>query len=391
MLKAKPAVLANVSHDTRHVRDSLPQGTEFIGALKTGAASDAPTSIPLRVLLIAPSLAIVGGQSVQADQLLRRFAGEPSVQVRFLPVNPRLGGVLRTKYIRTLLTSIFYLARLAAEIGRADILHIFTPGYFSFYLAPAPALLLARLLGKSAILNYHDGRAEDHLAHWPMARRSMRLATAIVVPSDYLVDVFARFGLPARRIHNIAETDSPPYRERTQLQPIFLHNRGLAPEYNPACTLRAFAIIQRRYPEASLTIAHDGPLSRKLEALATWLGLRQTRFIGSVSPERMAALYNSADIYLMSPNADNMPLSLLEASLPDCRLSRAEPAVFPTSSKINGPACFFRRTITRPWPPALCDYWKNRDLLLVWRGMPERSATNTLGRRSPRNGSRFIE
>ena len=26
----------------------------------------------------------------------------------------------------------------------------------------------------------------------------------------------------------------------------------------------------------------------------------------------MAALYDSADIYLMSPNADNMPLSLLE-------------------------------------------------------------------------------
>jgi glycosyltransferase involved in cell wall biosynthesis len=168
------------------------------------------------------------------------------------------------------------------------------------------------MLGKSTILNYHDGRAEDHLAHWPMARRCMRLATAIVVPSDYLVDVFARFGLQAKRIHNITATDSPPYRDRMQPRPIFLHNRGLAPEYNPACTLRAFAIIQGRYPEASLTIAHDGPLSRKLEALATWLGLRQTRFVGSVSPERMAGLYNSADIYLMSPNADNMPLSLLE-------------------------------------------------------------------------------
>lgn len=216
------------------------------------------------------------------------------------------------KYVRTLITLVLYLARLAADIGRADILHIFTPGYFSFYLAPAPALLLGRLLGKRTILNYHDGRAEDHLAHWPMARRLMRLASVIVVPSDYLVDVFARFGFDTARIHNIAETDSLPYRERRRPHPIFLHNRGLAPEYNPACTLRAFAIIQQRYPEARLTIAHTGPLRNELERLAALLGLHETRFIGPVSREQMASLYDSADVYLTSPNADNMPLSLLE-------------------------------------------------------------------------------
>lgn len=220
------------------------------------------------------------------------------------------------KYVRTLITLVLYLGRLAKEIGRADVLHIFTPGYFSFYLAPAPALLLGRLLGKRTILNYHDGRAEDHLTHWPIARRWMRLASVIVVPSDYLVEVFARFGFSATRIHNVAGTDSLPYRERPQHRPhprpIFLHNRGLAPEYNPACTLHAFAIIQRHYPDARLIVAHSGPLREQMEMLAQSLGLRQTQFIGSVSPVRMGRLYDSADIYLMSPNADNMPLSLLE-------------------------------------------------------------------------------
>jgi glycosyltransferase involved in cell wall biosynthesis len=268
------------------------------------------------VLLIAPSVDIIGGQSIQASQLLRCLATEPSVQVQFLPVNPRLHASLSMKYVRTLITLVLYLTRLRAQIGRAEILHIFTPGYFAFYLAPVPALLLARLLGKKTILNYHDGRAEDHLTRWPMARRLMRLADTIVVPSDYLVEVFARFGLKATRIHNVAETDSLPYRERTQQRPyprpIFLHNRGLAPEYNPACALRAFAVIQQRYPEARLTIAHSGPLRPQLEALARSLGLRQTQFIGSVSPWQMAAVYDSADIYLTSPNADNMPLSLLE-------------------------------------------------------------------------------
>jgi glycosyltransferase involved in cell wall biosynthesis len=288
MLKAKPMVLANVNHDTRRVRDSI------------------------RVLLIAPSLNIIGGQSVQADLLLRCLANDPSTQVRFLPINPRLPPALSRKYLRTLITLVLYVARLAASIGRADVLHVFTPGYLSFYLSPAPALLLARLLGKQAILNYHDGRAGDHLAHWPMARRLMRLATTIVVPSDYLVDTFARFGLRAMRIHNAAETRSVPYRHRPRPGPVFLHTRGLASEYNPSCTLRAFAIVQQRYPEARLTVAHAGPLRPTLETLSQSLGLRQTQFIGSVSPEHMGALYNSADIYLMSPDADNMPLSLLE-------------------------------------------------------------------------------
>jgi glycosyltransferase involved in cell wall biosynthesis len=289
MLKTKPTVLANVSQDTRQVRDS-----------------------PLPVLLIAPSLNIIGGQSIQANQLLRLLAGEAGIQVEFLPIDARLPAALGIQYVRTLITLALYLARLATRIGRAGILHIFTPGYLAFYLFAAPALLLARLLGKPTILNYHDGRAQHHLAHWPMARRLLRLANNIAVPSDYLVDVFAGFGLRATRIHNVAETQSLRYRSRPRPRPVFLHNRGLACEYNPACTLRAFAIVQQRYPEARLIIAHDGPLRAELEALAASLGLRQTQFIGSVSPVSRGALYDSADIYLMSPNADNMPLSLLE-------------------------------------------------------------------------------
>jgi len=291
--------LAKASNDTRAASDSIP---------RRGTAA-AP---PIRVLLIAPSLDIMGGQSIQANQLLLCLANETSVRMEFLRINPRLPAALSMKYVRTIITLVLYLVRLAMGIGRADVLHIFSPGYLAFYLAPAPALLLARLCNKPAILNYHDGRAGDHLARWPMARRLMRLATKIVAPSDYLVDVFASFGFPAARIANVVLAGALRYRDRPQPRPVFLHNRGLASEYNPACTLRAFAIVQQRYPDARLTIAHDGPLRPALQALAQSLALRHTEFMGCVSPENMAALYHSADIYLMSPNADNLPLSLLE-------------------------------------------------------------------------------
>jgi glycosyltransferase involved in cell wall biosynthesis len=275
-----------------------------------------PPMEPVRVLLIAPSPEIIGGQSVQAARLLEEFRKLPQVKLEFLPINPQAPKFLRPlqkiKYVRTLLTSLLYGLRLLASIGRCQVLHIFTPGYFAFLLAPAPAILLAKVFGKRTILNYRDGRAEHHLRRWPIAVSIMRLVDEIVAPSGFLVRVFAGFDLPARVIPNIVDLDRFRFRTRDHPRPVFLHNRGLESHYNVQCTIRAFALIQKRYPEATLLIAHDGPLRHHLEAFARDLQLRNVKFIGSVSRQQTAEVYEQADIYLLSPNIDNMPVSVLE-------------------------------------------------------------------------------
>ncbi|MEO7143069.1 MAG: glycosyltransferase family 4 protein [Bryobacteraceae bacterium] len=271
---------------------------------------------PIRVLLIGPSPDIVGGQSVQAARLLDRLGAEPTLEMRFLPINPRLPGPFRRlqkiKYVRTAATSLLYGTRLMGAIWRCDILHIFTAAYFSFLLAPAPAILLAKLLGKKTILNYRDGQAEDHLANWRTAVPVIKLVDAVVTPSGFLVKVFDKFGLRARSIFNVIDTGRFRYRERAHPRPVFLHNRGHEPLYNVECTLRAFALIQERYPNARLTVVHDGPLRGKLEVLARELHLRNVQFTGYVSQQQTPEVYDEADIYLTSPNIDNMPGSLLE-------------------------------------------------------------------------------
>ena len=69
---------------------------------------------------------------------------------------------------------------------------------FSFILAPAPALLMARALGRRSILNYRSGEADDHLTRWKRtAVPGCRLADRIIVGSGYLIEVFARHGLEA--------------------------------------------------------------------------------------------------------------------------------------------------------------------------------------------------
>jgi glycosyltransferase involved in cell wall biosynthesis len=273
---------------------------------------------PLRVLIVAPSLGILGGQAVQAARLLARLREEPSLEVSFLPINPRWPGVLgklqEVKYVRTVLTSLLYWTNLLARVRRYDVTHVFSASYSSFVLAPTPAILAARLYGKKVLLNYRSGEALDHLKRWRRsALPTIRLVDEVVVPSGYLVDVFARFGIHARSIFNFVDSARFRFRERKPLRPVFLSNRNFEPLYNVGCILRAFAIVQRRFPEASLTLAGDGSQRVELERLASELDLRRTEFVGRVAPEEMHGLYAAADIYLNSPDIDNMPGSIIEA------------------------------------------------------------------------------
>jgi glycosyltransferase involved in cell wall biosynthesis len=271
----------------------------------------------LRILVVAPSLDILGGQAVQAARLIARLRELPSFEVGFLPINPRLPGKLRSlqsiKYLRTLLTSIVYFASLIARVPKYDVIHIFSASYFSFVLAPTPAMLVAKLFGKKVLLNYHSGEADDHFTRWPSALQTLKLADKVVVPSEYLVRVFAKFQVPAVAVNNLIELEDFAFHKRRPLRPIFLSNRNLEKHYGVDHVLRAFAIIQRKIPEAQLTIAGDGPECGTLEALARSLGLQNTTFVGRIEPGRIAAQYKQSHIYLNASEIDNQPLSILEA------------------------------------------------------------------------------
>jgi L-malate glycosyltransferase len=282
------------------------------------SADSSARTPPLRVLMVAPSLDMLGGQAVQAARLLERWSEDPALEVTLLPINPRLPGSLRKlqtiKYIRTIVTSLYYCATLLARVGRYDVIHIFSASYLSFVLAPTPAILVAKLYGKKTLLNYRSGEAKDHLERWRRtALPIIRLVDTIVAPSAYLVDVFAHFGLQARWIFNFVQTDRFRFRERRPLRPIFLSNRNFEPLYNVACVLRAFALIQKDFPEACLTLVGDGSQRAELENLAQELRLRNTQFIGMVAPEKMPELYDAADIYLNGSDIDNMPGSIIES------------------------------------------------------------------------------
>ena len=295
-----------------------PMNRRKDGLVTKAAGSEAEAQNRLRVLIVAPSMDILGGQAVQAAQLLARLSEEPSLEVSFLPINPRLPGPLRKlqaiKYVRTIVTSLLYIALLIKRVRTHDVIHIFSASYFSFLLAPTPAVLIARLYRKKTVLNYRSGQAEDHLRRWPRTTsRTFSLVDEIAVPSGYLVDVFAKFKLVSRSIFNFVDLDRFKFRERRPLRPVFLANRNLELLYNVGCVLRAFAIIQQRVPDARLIVAGEGSQRSELEHLAGALKLRNVDFVGRVPAGKMHEIEGEADIYLNGSEIDNMPGSIIEA------------------------------------------------------------------------------
>ena len=270
----------------------------------------------MRVAVVAASLEILGGQGVQAQALVRSLR-EDGVDAALIPINPRfpfgMRWMRRLPYARTALNQLLYVPGLS-RLASYDVAHVFSASYASFLLAPAPAMLAARLFNKRVVLHYHSGEAEDHLAHWgSLVHPWLKLADEIVVPSAYLRDVFARFGYRTRVIPNVVDLTVFDFRERRPLRPRLLSTRNLEKYYRVDVIIEAFARFQKACPNATLTIAGYGSEEPRLRAMAAQLTTGGVRFLGKVTPEWMPKLYADSDIYLNASEVDNQPVSILEA------------------------------------------------------------------------------
>jgi glycosyltransferase involved in cell wall biosynthesis len=161
-------------------------------------------------------------------------------------------------------------------------------------------------------VNYH-GDSGRHLAQSAAARWLVRRAGVIVVPSSYFLAIFKKLGIRSVVIPNIADLQRFRYRPRPMLRPRVLSTRNFEPIYNVECTLRAFGLVQRRYPDASLVLVGAGSQDDALRRLARELLLRNVTFAGPVPQHAMPRTYDASDVYVQTPIVDNMPGSLVDA------------------------------------------------------------------------------
>jgi glycosyltransferase involved in cell wall biosynthesis len=271
------------------------------------------------IVVIAPQAPPYGGMALQAEKLVRLLRKEGHSVVYLasnLPFPNGLGFVARLRGVRPFVRSIVMATRLWAELRRADVVHVLAASWLYFFLVVAPAVLLARLSGKRAIINYRSGEGREFFRRYGfLAAPVFRLAGEITAPSRFLAEAIReRFGLTVKIVPNIVDLKAFRYHQRSRFQPRLLVTRHLEKIYGVDLVVRAFESVQKRFPEASLEIAGSGGEEGPLRQLVAKSGLKNVHFCGYVPHADLPALYERSDILLNGSHVDNFPGSLVEAS-----------------------------------------------------------------------------
>jgi glycosyltransferase involved in cell wall biosynthesis len=146
-----------------------------------------------------------------------------------------------------------------------------------------------------------------------MARWVLKETDQLVVPSRYLVDVLGEFGLSAKAIPNAVDLAQFSFRRRRPLRPHLVCTRGFHPYYCVDVVVRAFAEVQRTFPDAQLDLVGGGPLEPEIRNLVRNLNLARISFKGVAPHREIGRFYDEADIFINASRIDNMPITVLEA------------------------------------------------------------------------------
>ena len=218
----------------------------------------------LRLCLVGPLPRPAGGMAVLTRQL-----GDPlereGLAVRLVQVNApyRPTWIEHAKGAHALFRLLPYMARLWQEIGRAQLVHVTANSGWSWYLYAAPVLVIAEWRGVPVVVNYHGGEAEQFLKGAAVrVRRQLRRARSLLVPSNFLVDVFGRHGIAERVLPNVVDLSRFAAAARWSRIPAAPHvivARNLEFVYGVDIAIKAFAQISVVLPQARLTLAGSGP------------------------------------------------------------------------------------------------------------------------------------
>jgi len=278
--------------------------------------------LPLRrLVLVGPVPPPAGGMANQT-RLIKALLESDGIEVQLVPVNPpyRPEWVGKLKGLRAALRLAGYVPRLWRSASSAELFHVMANSGWSWHLFAVPAIWVAHIKGIPVIVNYRGGGA-DKFFDKSFARvwRTLKKASLIIVPSEYLQDVFGRRKVGTKVVPNIIDTTlffNKGYgrSEKDISDPHVIVCRNLEKIYGIDVAIASFKLMKQTMTGARLTIAGSGSQEKNLKNLAESYGLSDSViFTGMLNNNEMAALYQDADIFLNTSHVDNMPNSILEA------------------------------------------------------------------------------
>lgn len=276
-------------------------------------------TMKLEIGLVGPLPPPYGGMANQTKQLFSLLEME-NVNVSLVQTNPPYPFQFIEKItgVRAIFRLFPYLIRLWNLAKRTDCLHVMANSGWSWQLFAAPVIWIGWLKNVPVIVNYRGGEAEKYLSYsirW--IEPTLKKASVLVVPSDYLKNVFEKFGFSATVIPNIIDLKKFKYNYRVCVQnknkPMLVVARNLEAIYGINMAIKAISIVKEEIPGVKLYIAGNGPLEESLKQQVHELNISDNvEFTGRLSPDEVSKLYSVVDIMLNPTTVDNMPNSILE-------------------------------------------------------------------------------
>jgi glycosyltransferase involved in cell wall biosynthesis len=212
------------------------------------------------------------------------------------------------------------LASMAATIWLKR--HQFSVGHIAVFSGPAffwaeVASWMMRTVRRPFVLSLHGGKLPVFGEHWPnRTRRLLGAAAAVVTPSRYLFEEMRVYRADLAVLPNPIDLSRYAFSLRNQAQPKLVWMRAFHEVYNPLLAPKVLALLTSDLPAARLTMIgpSKGDTVLGVVRLATELGVAGRMTMPGLIPKGEISVWlNKSDVFLNTTNADNTPVSLLEA------------------------------------------------------------------------------
>jgi glycosyltransferase involved in cell wall biosynthesis len=218
------------------------------------------------------------------------------------------------------------LRALLGVLNRIDarLLHIYF-GQIAVHLLP-----LIREWKNPSIVSFHGADVTVDMnkpAYREATKQMLEVVKLVLVRSESLRRAVADLGCDPEKTE-IQRTGIPleqfPFRERNfvaaETEWRFVQAGRLIEKKGLPVTLRAFAVFLGKHPNATLTIAGEGPMRDELQKLAHELKIeRSVSFTGFISQDQLRETYYRSHLFLHPSqtghdgNQEGIPNSMLEA------------------------------------------------------------------------------
>lgn len=186
---------------------------------------------------------------------------------------------------------------------------------FSF-LRAILAIFVGKIFNKPVIVWCHSGDIDKILSKWFWLLIPLyKSIKAVVVPSEWSHACFEKYGISTKVIMNPFNVEDWIFRERNIIRPTILFAKNLNYSCGGDLALKAFKLIQQKYPNVSITLTGEGVLLAYLKKYVVQNKLKNVFFIGKVPYEKMSELYCQHDILLLPSREESFGYTLLEASM----------------------------------------------------------------------------